>query len=280
MKIHTHVAGDAGLFVNAYAVETVEGIVVIDTSLLVDDTAELVARVEALGKPVAAVVLTHAHPDHFNGTIQFAGADDVPVLATAAVDRTIRLIADAKRAQWSPIYGDQWPTTTHYPNTVLPDGETVRIGGLAVVAYDLGPGESHADSVLLVRPADEPGTAPVAFIGDIAFHGTHSYTADGHTTRWLSTLDKLTTTLADASLLYPGHGVPGTLGLLEEQRDYLLAYRAAVAELVAGASSAVDDAVTAELVARMIRHAPGAPLDWLIALGADAVAAELARQER
>jgi glyoxylase-like metal-dependent hydrolase (beta-lactamase superfamily II) len=165
------------------------------------------------------------------------------------------------------------------PDTELADGEMVRIGGLSIVAHELGPGESHADSVLLVRPADEPETAPVAFIGDVAFHGTHSYTADGHTTPWLSTLDKLATLLADTSLLYPGHGAPGTLGLLEEQRDYLLAYRKAVAELAAGAS-ALDDAATAELVARMVRNRPGAPLEWLIALGADAVAAELANERR
>jgi glyoxylase-like metal-dependent hydrolase (beta-lactamase superfamily II) len=279
MRIHTQVAGDAGLFVNAYAVETAEAVVVIDTSLLVDDTAEFVARVNALGKPLAAVLLTHPHPDHFNGAIQFARTDDVPVLATAAVARTIREIADAKRAQWSPTYGDQWPEATYFPNTLLGDGEPIRIGGLSIVAHDLGPGESHADSVLVVRAADEPQTAPVAFIGDLAFHGTHSYTADGHTTAWLSSLDKAATLLADASLLYPGHGAPGTLGLLELQRDYLSVYRAAVADL-ADRRAAVDDASTAELVARMVRHTPGAPLDWLIALGADAVAAELAREGR
>jgi hypothetical protein len=42
-------------------------------------------------------------------------------------------------------------------------------------------------------------------------------------------------------------GAPGTLGLLEGQYDYLLAYRAAVAELVNSASPVDDPAVAAEL---------------------------------
>jgi hypothetical protein len=57
---------------------------------------------------------------------------------------------------------------------------------------------------------------------------------------------KIHTHVADDTGRYPGHGAPGTLGLLEEQYDYLLAYRAAVTELNAGAST-VDDAVAAEL---------------------------------
>lgn len=74
-------------------------------------------------------------------------------------------------------------------------------------------------------------------------------TADGHTTQCLSTLDKLRMLLADASPLDPGHGAPGTLGLLEYQYDYLAADRAVVAEVTNG-SSTVDDSAAAELARR------------------------------
>ena len=49
--------------------------------------------------------VTHAHPDHFNGVSELVRDRDVPVYAGAAVARVIREIADAKRAQWGPVYG-------------------------------------------------------------------------------------------------------------------------------------------------------------------------------
>ena len=59
-----------------------------------------------------------------------------------------------------------------------------------------------------------------AFIGDLAFHGTHPYTADGHTGSWLAALDTLTGVL-DGATLYPGHGTPGDIGMLADQRRSL-----------------------------------------------------------
>lgn len=41
----------------------------------------------------------------------------------------------------------------------------------------------------------------MAFIGDLAFHGTHSFTADGHSATWLAALDILTDRLAEVTVL-------------------------------------------------------------------------------
>jgi glyoxylase-like metal-dependent hydrolase (beta-lactamase superfamily II) len=204
-------------------------VVVVDTNLLVSDIAALTARLAALHKPLLGVFITHAHPDHFNGALELVRDREVPVYATSGVVRVIHQIADAKRAQWRPVYGAEWPTETYYPNTELGDGQQVNIDGLAVTARELGPGESHADSWLLVQPADG-ATAPLAFTGDLVFHRTHPYTADGHTGAWLATLDRLATELARSGVgrLLPGHGAPSGPGLLAEQRRYLLFYREVV----------------------------------------------------
>ena len=107
--VHAYRAAESGLYVNSYLVEGESGVVVVDTSLLVSDIETLRARLRALRKPLLAILVTHAHPDHFNGVLGLVQDKQVPVYATAGVGRVIEEIADAKRAQWSPVYGTEWP---------------------------------------------------------------------------------------------------------------------------------------------------------------------------
>ncbi len=264
-RIHTYTAAEAGLLVNSYLVETTDGVVLVDANLLLSDVRALAARITALRKPLLGVFVTHPHPDHFNGLPVLAG-DEVPVYATADVADTIARIADAKRAQWQPVYGDEWPDRHRVPDHRLSTGDLVELDGLRFILRAVGAAESHADSYLTLDDR--------AFIGDLAFHGTHPYTADGHTGRWLTALDTLTGAL-DGATLYPGHGAPGDIGMLADQRRYLMMYRETVGRLAAGAPT-LTDVQRGELAAVMTRFLPGAPLTWMIGLGADAVAAELA----
>jgi glyoxylase-like metal-dependent hydrolase (beta-lactamase superfamily II) len=269
--MHTYTAGESGLFTNSYLLETDTGVVLIDTSLLNADNAALDARVVAVGKPLRGIFITHAHPDHFNGVFHLIHhRGDVPVYATAGVAKVIREIADAKRQQWEPVYGDQWPPETAYPTVELQDGQTVAIDDVAITAREIGPAESHADSYLVA----DAGGRRMAFIGDLAFHGTHPYTADGHLGQWLSALDLLAAELRDVDRLYPGHGAPTGVDVLAGQRRYLMFLREIVRRLADGRPTLTDTAKT-ELERQMTRFLPGAPLTWMITLGADAVATEL-----
>lgn len=266
-RIHTYTAAEAGLLVNSYLVETTDGVVLVDANLLLSDVRALAARIVALRKPLLGVFVTHAHPDHFNG-LPVLACDEVPVYAAADVADTIERIADAKRAQWQPVYGDEWPDRHRVPDHRLSTGDVVELAGLRFTLHAVGAAESDADSYLMLDDR--------AFIGDLAFHGTHPYTADGHTGSWLTALDTLTDAL-DGATLYPGHGAPGDVGILADQRRYLMMYRETVGRLAAGAPT-LTDAQREELTAVMTRFLPDAPLTWMIGLGADAVAAELAGQ--
>lgn len=59
-----------------------------------------------------------------------------------------------------------------------------------------------------------------------------------------------------------------------DQRRYLMMYREVVHRLAVG-SPTLGDEQKLQLTEAMTRFLPGAPLTWMIGLGADAVAGEL-----
>jgi hypothetical protein len=70
----------------------------------------------------------------------------------------------------------------------------------------------------------------------------------------------------------PGHGRADGVELLNAQKDYLLAYCAAVLE-VAGDSDSTDKWAKEELVGRMRPFPKGAPVQFMISLSTNALPA-------
>ena len=276
-KIHTHASGEEGLTVNAYLVETENGVVAVDTTLTVSEARAFRAELEALNKPLLAVLLTHPHGDHVAGVTELlVESAEVPILALPSVEKVMRDTEDEKHSQWGPVFGDEWIPKWTYPNRFVEDRETVEFDGVTYRVHDLGPGgDSDANSMWII----ENGGPRVAFTGDIAFNGTHSYIADGHVLAWLANLENARTLLADVEKIYPGHGAAASLDLLESQKAYLLTYCATVKELSDGAP-ALTEAAGEELERRMEEYLPDAPLKFMIDLSAGAVAAELAGRGR
>ena len=130
-----------------------------------------------------------------------------------------------------------------------------------------------------------PGCRPTAVgsrrRGSARFGALEPYILDvgrddyyGHSGSWLDVLDNVRPRLKGVARLYPGHGRPGGLDLLDRQRQYLLMYRQSIRTLARGESTISDEAKQ-DLEAQMTAFLPGAPLTWLVALSADAVATEL-----
>jgi DNA-binding NarL/FixJ family response regulator len=60
--------------------------VAVDTNLLVSDIEALRARLRALNKPPLAILVTHPHPDHFNGVFR---KDVATLVVDGLADREI-----------------------------------------------------------------------------------------------------------------------------------------------------------------------------------------------
>ncbi len=265
VAVHSYVSGEAAFSANTWLVETPKGVVVIDTQFTVSEGKAVRKKLESLKKPLLAVLLTHAHPDHVNGTAEVLAGQKVPVVSLVGVKAVLDAIDGPKRAFWGPQLKDEYPKTTVFPTQLVKPGETVTFDGVTFTAQDLGEGESADETVWV--------TGEHAFIGDLVMYKVHPWLAEGRSGKWLASLEKAQK-LTGFSKVYPGHGVAGGRELFDWQRGYLEAYRLHVKDLAKGQPTLTDGAKK-ELEARMEKVLPKAGLAMLVSMSADAVAAEL-----
>ena len=266
MKIHMHSTGPMGALVNAYLVETDQGVVGVDGTLTISDGRALRARLEALSKPLLAVLITHSHPDHYGGIVELLGGEDVPVVATEGVDAVIRRDDAVKEQILRPMFGDEWPRERTFPNRTVPDGETLELGGVEFTVVDLGPGESPHDSIWLL--GDDRRTV---FLGDQVYDRKHAYLADCFYEQWLANIGLLEKELPADATLHVGHGGPTTPAQFQWQREYISTFLDAVRT----ADWSQPDKAKAAVVERMTRFLSTDDLQFLMELSIEPVATAL-----
>lgn len=268
--VHRFAGGPDEMYANAYIIEGESGVVVVDALLTRTASRELRDRVDAIGKPLQAVVVTHGHPDHYGGITQLVdGLDDVTVAAVRGVDRVIRR-DDALKGRRLAAFGIDWAETRTFANVVVEDGQRLSFGEITLTPVDIGEGESHHDSAWILSTAD----GDHAFVGDLVMEGVHAYTADGHTGAWLGALRGLEHRLRSVVRIYPGHGEPAGPELLGIQATYLEAFREEVRDLAAGRPRLTEQQA-AELQRRMVEVSGHDRVARWILEGADPVAGEL-----
>jgi glyoxylase-like metal-dependent hydrolase (beta-lactamase superfamily II) len=266
VHVHRYTAGPQGALVNAYLVETGAGVVAIDGTLTVGDGRALRAELESLGKPLLAVLVTHAHPDHYGAIVELVGDEDVPVVATERVATVIARDDDVKEQILRPMFGDDWPAERRFPDRTVSDGEIVELDGARFSVVDLGPGESPADSVWLLD-----GGRTDVFLGDQIYDHKHAYLADGFSAEWLTNMARLEHELPVDATLHIGHGGPVTTLRFGRQREYVETFLAVVRE----ADWSDLDGAKAAVVGRMTSLLPTDELQFLMELSIEPVAREL-----
>jgi glyoxylase-like metal-dependent hydrolase (beta-lactamase superfamily II) len=245
---------------------TERGIVVIDTQFSVTEADKLVRAVIQTGRPLKAIIITHPHPDHYNGTCRLLQLARVPVYATQATIDGIRATAEAKRTQWKPTYGKDYPDTTCAPDHAVPIGGSVRVDGVEFQFHDYGPGEALGESITLA-PA-----LHAVFVGDLIYNQVHPWMAEGRSTQWLAQLDRLAKDIPANWIVYPGHGAAGGVEVIDAQRQYITQLRSATRAKL-GPSGLTSDS-SKEIVEAIRARYPGWPLEVLIPINVEAVARE------
>jgi glyoxylase-like metal-dependent hydrolase (beta-lactamase superfamily II) len=198
--------------VNSGLVETERGLVAIDTGLDRGAANRIARAAEELGRPLAAILNTHAHADHHGGNAQLVRRFGIPVYAPAIEEATIR------HPRLEPVYlfGGAEPVSgllnkflqaePSPVDHVVHPGESVAIDGRTFSTVDLA---GHSMAQIGVGVELETGErvlfAADAFFGSepLAKHGV-PYLVDARGMQ--NSLQRLLS--HPAAWYVPGHGEP------------------------------------------------------------------------
>jgi glyoxylase-like metal-dependent hydrolase (beta-lactamase superfamily II) len=208
--------------VNCGVVETENGVLVIDTGLDRGSANRLARAAEELGRPIVAILNTHAHADHHGGNAHLLRKARVPVYAPAVEAEVIR----EPRYEAVYLFGGAAPVSglvnkflqaePSPVDHVFRAGERVTIDGRELEMVDLA---GHSLAQVGVR------AGPVFFAAD-GFFGLESLARHGipylvDAARWRETL--ATFGSMDAEWYVPGHGAA-----LSDPRETVAANAAAL----------------------------------------------------
>lgn len=212
VKVHTFIAPQE-LAANAtHIIEGASALVIIDTQFVRPMAQAFRLYADGLGKPIARVFISHAHPDHYFG-LPMAFARE-PSCTIAPVQAMI--------AQWGPqMIKNQKPTFGGWiPDEVLVPSLCVEAGGAEVIdgvryEYDVITG-AESEAQLNIR-LPELG---VHCVQDLVYSGVHLWLGMGWFGAWREALSAV---LARPGYDYilAGHGAPCGLDEVAQQLVYL-----------------------------------------------------------
>jgi glyoxylase-like metal-dependent hydrolase (beta-lactamase superfamily II) len=218
LRVHTFTAPAAFLANSTHVLETAGALVIVDGQFVVPYAMAFRRYVDAIGKPIAKVFLSHAHVDHYFGISAAFG--DVDVSAAARTIEALAAHGESERSARAHVYGPLVPDHVVIPRRAVVPGRDTVDG----VDYEIDVvTAAECDAQLLITL---PGHG-ITIAQDLVYSGTHVYvTRDpAHSIAVLRDL------IASPSTVFlPGHGPVADAAELERNIEYLTYAQGLLAE--------------------------------------------------
>ena len=255
--VHTYRSGETGLFVNSYLVEGADGVVAVDAPLLLSDGRAFRARLEALGKPLLGVLVTHPHPDHYNTITELLAGE-------GAGDRARRRPRDPRqgRRQARPS-GGRCSATSGRPARRSRTGRW-RTRSRSNSATCASPPGTSDPAKARARPSGCSTATPRSSATWPSTARTPTWPTGTRTRGWPRSTGPRRARRRAHALRRPR---ASARAVLADQRRYLLMAREAIARVAGGRAQLTEDEA-GRVVGLMERYLPSAPLSWLVGAGA------------
>ncbi|MEM7443550.1 MAG: MBL fold metallo-hydrolase [Pseudomonadota bacterium] len=258
--------------VNTWILEGEETVVVIDTQRSLSAGREAAAQVAAIGKPVAAILLTHPHPDHFGGLQSFLEVfPDAPVYASEATGRVMANDENGLVAATKAVLGSDAPDQQPLPTRFFNDGQEIVYSDIRLIVDDIGQGEAATMSMFYASSIN------ALFTGDVVDNAMTPFMMEGHTVDWLAQIEAISNDYGERDpTIFPGHGAQGSMALFDEMQQLISWVHRQIKKR---ATDGLDDAeiveILAEYNARYRNYPPVAAIPNLMRENIRVVAAEL-----
>ncbi|MFD5228688.1 MBL fold metallo-hydrolase [Streptomyces qaidamensis] len=219
--------------------------VLVDAQYLADDVAEVARRIQASGRTLTHIFITHAHADHYFGLERLLELfPQAKAVALPSVVAEIKATNEAQRTMWR-----DWFEGKALDNTAIPeplDGDTILLDGEELKVIEVGQADVAPATIVWV-----PSIRAV-IAGDAIYNGVNPFLAasgPAEWPQWIESVDKIAA--LEPRIVVGGHKNPEApdddlAATVDFTRGYIQAF---IDELEASSDSR-------DLVARMRGHYP------------------------
>jgi glyoxylase-like metal-dependent hydrolase (beta-lactamase superfamily II) len=213
LKVQTFTANEAGFLVNSHLITGEKDALLVDAQFTRSQAKKVSEMVKASGKNLVAILVTHAHPDHYLG-LEVLKADfpKAKIIAAPEVIKGIQATADGKISYWKQVYKDDLADKAVIPEPYTEASYT--LDGEKIELHKVSNAESEEALVLYIP------SLKTVITGDLAYNGVHLWLAENRPDGWLTNL-KTIKKLGKIDHVLPGHGAPGNSKILVDDESYI-----------------------------------------------------------
>jgi glyoxylase-like metal-dependent hydrolase (beta-lactamase superfamily II) len=215
VKIHSYLSPAEGLHVNTQMVEGPNAVVVFDAQLLLPYADEVASYVQALGKPIDRIILSHAHTDHWGGLqVLTERFPDARVFALDGIADQVSARGPARLDGLRRAYGDKVATKVTVPTGTITEGPQLIDG----VTYNFKRFvDAESDLQLAALLPDQK----VLMAFDLVFSpNQHAFTGANHFDHWMIVLESLKA-LQGYDTIIIGHDTPVGRSAIDSTMTYV-----------------------------------------------------------